>query len=98
MALIGVKVDLEHLDAAADVIAAMPQVTSIHTTLGRYDMIATVACKNLEHLNETITRDIGRLPGIRDVETFLSTRSVKILRQWQLPLDLMGTGEAKPGQ
>lgn len=87
-AILGVKVDLAHINDAAEAISRMPQVTSIHTTLGRYDMIATIASRSLDDLSRTVTEQIALLPGIRDVETFVSTRSVKILRQWRFPADL----------
>lgn len=88
MALIGIKVDPNHIEETAEAISSMHHVTSIHMTLGRYDLIATIADRTLDDLSNTISNDIATLPGIRDVETFVSTRALKILRHWRMPEDM----------
>jgi DNA-binding Lrp family transcriptional regulator len=95
MAIIGLKADLNRLAEAARTISEMPQVTSIHMTLGRYDLIATIADRNLDSLTETITKKIAAVEGIREVETFLSTRALKILHNWRLP-EAAGDGPETP--
>jgi DNA-binding Lrp family transcriptional regulator len=85
MAIVGIKVELGLIEQAAEAISNLPQVTSIHMTLGRYDLMATLADRSLENLSSTIIDQIAQLPGIRDVETFVSTRALKILHNWRLP-------------
>ncbi len=88
MAIIGVKVDLNRINETAEAISNLPQVTSIHMTLGQYDLIATIADRSLDALSRTITDQIAALEGIRDVESFVSIRALKILRDWRLPPEL----------
>lgn len=85
MALVGVKVDLKLIAETAEAISELPQVTSIHMTLGRYDLMATLADRTVGDLATLITDRIAALPGVRDIETFMSVRSVKILHNWRLP-------------
>ena len=85
MALVGVKVDLEHITKTAESISDLSQVTSIHVTLGRYDLMVTLADRSVGDLANLITDHIAILPGIRDIETFMSVRSLKILHNWRLP-------------
>ena len=85
MAIIGIKVELDRVAETARLISEMPQVTSAHMTLGRYDVIATVADRSLDHLTKTITEQFAAIEGIREVETFVSTRALKILHNWRLP-------------
>jgi Lrp/AsnC family transcriptional regulator, regulator for asnA, asnC and gidA len=85
MAIVGVKVDLNQLDEVARAISELPQVTSIHMTLGRYDVMATIAERSLEQLTETIAQELASVTGVREVETFVSTRALKILHNWRLP-------------
>lgn len=90
MAIVGIKVELGLIEQAAEAISSLPQVTSIHMTLGRYDLMATLADRSLENLSNTIIDQIAQLPGIRDVETFVSTRALKILHNWRLPPEIEG--------
>lgn len=85
LALIGIKVDLRYLDEAAEEIRRMQSVTSLHMTMGRYELIATVAEPSLEDLRRFMVERIAPLPGIRDTETFVSSRALKLLRDWRLP-------------
>jgi len=93
LAIIGIKVDPGAIGQTAEAIANLPQVTSIHMTLGRYDLMATLADRSLEHLSRTILDRIAQLPGVRDVETFVSTRALKILHNWRLPAEPELDGE-----
>jgi Lrp/AsnC family transcriptional regulator, regulator for asnA, asnC and gidA len=85
LALVGIKVDLIHLEETAEQIRQMQSVTSLHMTMGRYELIATIAEPSLEDLRRFMVERIAPLPGIRDTETFVSSRALKILRDWRLP-------------
>lgn len=89
MAIVGIKVDLNYLSETATAISEMSQVTSIHMTLGRYDLMATMADRSLNDLRATITEHIAPLKGVRDIETFVSTNALKILHNWRLPPETM---------
>jgi Lrp/AsnC family transcriptional regulator, regulator for asnA, asnC and gidA len=85
LALVGIKVDLAHLNETAEKIRQMQSVTSLHMTMGRYELIATIAEPSLDDLRKFMVERIAPLPGIRDTETFVSSRALKILRDWRLP-------------
>jgi Lrp/AsnC family transcriptional regulator for asnA, asnC and gidA len=85
MALIGIKVDLRHLYDVAETIRDLPQVTSLHLTMGRYDIMVTIAVPTTADLTTFLVEQIAPLPGIRDTESFVSTRALKLLRDWRLP-------------
>ncbi len=85
MAIVGINVDLNHLYEVAETIRGFKEVTSLHLTMGRYDLMATVAEASLEDLTRFLVEKIAPLPGIRDTEPFVSTRALKILRDWRLP-------------
>jgi Lrp/AsnC family transcriptional regulator, regulator for asnA, asnC and gidA len=87
MALIGLKVDLTHLYEVAETIRDLPQVTSLHLTMGRYDIMVTVAVPTTSDLTTFLVEKVAPLPGIRDTESFVSTRALKLLRDWRLPDD-----------
>jgi Lrp/AsnC family transcriptional regulator, regulator for asnA, asnC and gidA len=85
MAIVGVNVDLNHLYDVAVIIRDFPEITSLHLTMGRYDLMMTVAASSLENLTRFLAEKVAPLPGIRDTESFVSSRALKILRHWRLP-------------
>ena len=85
MALVGINVDLNHIYQVVEHIRDLPEVTSLHMTMGRYDLFATIAAPDLDSLMSVLIHKIAPLPGVRDTESFVSTRAVKILRDWRLP-------------
>ncbi len=104
MAIVGINVDLNYLYEAAETIRGFKEVTSLHLTMGRYDLMATVAEASLEDLSRFLVEKVAPLPGIRDTESFVSTRALKILRDWRLPpddnlgFDIVDDREAEPKQ
>jgi Lrp/AsnC family transcriptional regulator, regulator for asnA, asnC and gidA len=94
LTIVGLKVDLNHLQETAETIRDLPEVTSLHMTMGRYDLHATVASRDLDSMRTFLIEKIAPLPGIRDIESFVSTRALKILRDWRLPPEvILGNGD-----
>ena len=52
------------------VLKRMPEVESLHTAAGRFDMIATMAAQGTEALDRAIDR-IGRIEGVRGTESLV---------------------------
>ncbi len=48
----------------------MPEIESLHTTSGRWDMAAQVAGRSTAHLDEALDR-IGLIDGVRGMETLI---------------------------
>ncbi|GMG82016.1 Lrp/AsnC family transcriptional regulator [Paralimibaculum aggregatum] len=70
-----VEIEGKASDDVARRLAAMPEVLSVHTTNGRWDLVAEIGAPDLQSFDETLRR-IRLLPGISLTETniLLSTR------------------------
>lgn len=80
-AMIGVEVDGD-IEAVADVIVKMPEVSYLVITAGTYDMLLEVVCEDDEALLEVINRKIRALPGVRRTETFMYLKLRKQIYTW----------------
>lgn len=83
--LIGIKVELKQLDAVAETLRAFPEITMLLVTLGRYDIFISVAFRSVNEVHDFIVNRIALLPGVKDTEAFVSTSTLKILRDWRVP-------------
>jgi Lrp/AsnC family transcriptional regulator for asnA, asnC and gidA len=81
-AFIGLKVDAGRLEAIAEAIAELDEVTYLVVTAGRYDLICEVVCADNEHLLRVLTERFSRIDGIRSTETLVELRFVKESYQW----------------
>lgn len=79
MALLGVQTDPSAIEDVAARLAALPQVHFVSVTTGAYDVFATVAVGSPEELHEFLHRQVGVMPGVRRLETFLNLRVFKRL-------------------
>lgn len=81
-ALIGLTVDPAKLDAIAESIAELDEVTYVVVTAGRFDLICEVVCEDNDDLLRVLTRELARIKGIRSTETLVELRFVKESYQW----------------
>jgi Lrp/AsnC family transcriptional regulator, regulator for asnA, asnC and gidA len=81
-AFIGLKVDPGRLDAIAESIAELDEVTYLVVTAGRYDLICEVVCADNDHLLRVLTERLSRIDGIRSTETLVELRFIKESYQW----------------
>ncbi|MCU0484052.1 MAG: Lrp/AsnC family transcriptional regulator [Chloroflexi bacterium] len=82
MALVGVRCVAEKAWAAAEAIAAFPEVHYLVITTGRYDMVAEVVCEDNEALLRFLTDKLGGVDGVRDSETFVYLKLMKQAFTW----------------
>ena len=87
-AIIGISVEPSLAEQVAQAIAALPEVSYLVMTLGSYDLIVEVFCRDLLHLAELITQRIYQIPGVRTTETLMIARSYKLSYRWSPSLDL----------
>lgn len=66
--------DDAHLDDVADAIAGVPQLSYLVSVSGRFDLMGELVCRDREHLLATLEEGVGRVVGIRSVETFYYLR------------------------
>ncbi len=81
-ALIGMKVEAGQLNAIAEKIAELDEVTYLVITAGRYDLVCEVVCEDNDHLLRVLTDRLADIGGIRSTETLVELRFVKESYQW----------------
>ena len=72
-----IRVDLLHLEEAARMLAARPEVRYLSAASGYRDLICEVILPSEDDLYEFETRIVGGLPGIRQVDIGLELQTVK---------------------
>jgi Lrp/AsnC family transcriptional regulator for asnA, asnC and gidA len=82
-ALIGLSVEPGATEPVAYAIEQLPEVSYLVMTLGRYDLITEVFCRDLTHLTELISRRIRAIPGIRATETLVIGKIFKLSFFWR---------------
>ena len=81
-ALLGVAVEPGMVDQVAKAIVELPEVSYLVMTLGRFDLIVEVFCRDLPHLTNLIAQQVRLIPGIRSIETLMIARSYKLSYYW----------------
>jgi Lrp/AsnC family transcriptional regulator for asnA, asnC and gidA len=89
-AVVGVSVEPGQTAAVAEAICKLSEVSYLVATLGSFDLIVELFCRNLPHLTKVVTQQIHAIPGVRDTETLVIAASYKLSCYW--------TPEAIPGQ
>ena len=80
-AMIGIEVDGD-MEAVADVLYQMDEISYIILTAGSFDIILEVVCEDDEALLEVINRKIRAIPGVRRTETFMYLKLRKQSYTW----------------
>jgi Lrp/AsnC family transcriptional regulator for asnA, asnC and gidA len=60
----------------------VPEVSHLVTTLGSYDLILEVYCRDLAHLTNVVTQQIQQIPGVQTTETLVIAESYKLACDW----------------
>jgi Lrp/AsnC family transcriptional regulator for asnA, asnC and gidA len=84
-ALIGIRTEPGQVDPVARAISEMQETTYVVMTLGLYDLLVEVICRDLAHLTDIITRRIQQIPGVRTTETMPIARIYKLNYKWNPP-------------
>ncbi len=80
-AMIGIEVDGD-MEAVADVLSLMDEISYIILTAGSFDIILEVVCEDDDALLEVINRKIRAIPGVRRTETFMYLKLRKQSYTW----------------
>lgn len=81
-AVVGISVEPGQTAAVAEAIGKLDEVSYLVATLGSFDLIVELFCRDLPHLTETVTRQIHAIPGVRDTETLVIAASYKPSCYW----------------
>lgn len=82
-ALIGVSVEPGAIQVVAEALEKLSEVTYLVLTLGGYDLMVEVFCRDREHLTELITEQIQTTPGVRATETLVIGKIFKLSFFWR---------------
>jgi len=81
-ALIAIAVEPGLVDQVARQVAALPEVSYLVMTLGAWDLMVEVFCRDLLHLSDLILGHIHKIPGVRTTEALMVARSYKLSYRW----------------
>jgi Lrp/AsnC family transcriptional regulator for asnA, asnC and gidA len=81
-ALIAIAVEPGAVEQVAQQIGELPEVSYLVMTLGAWDLMVEVFCRDLVHLSELILQHIHRIPGVRTTEALMIARSYKLSYRW----------------
>ena len=81
-AIIGISVEPGMIDAVARKLVELPEVSYLVMTLGSFDLVVEVFCRDLPHINDLLTRQIHLTPGVRSTETLVIAQSYKLSYRW----------------
>ncbi len=83
-AIIGISVEPGRGDAVARAIASLPEVSYVVLTLGSFNLVVEVFCRDLPHLAHVVTEEIELIPGVLRAEALTIARSYKLAYRWSL--------------
>jgi len=77
-----ITLDVAHdkVELAMEKLSKRPEVRFVSTITGRYDIIAIARFRSTDCLSEFVTKELAKLEGIRDSETFICLQVKKGLR------------------
>ena len=77
-AMIGVTVQSNLLEEAANEIAQFREVSYLVMTSGEYDLIVEVLCRDREHLADFLNQNLRQIEGVLQTKTFMVLRTFKM--------------------
>jgi Lrp/AsnC family transcriptional regulator for asnA, asnC and gidA len=81
-AIICISVEPGTVDRVAEQITPLAEVSYLVATLGSFDLIVEVFCRDLSHLNQLVTQRIHSIAGVRATETLMIAKSHKLTYKW----------------
>jgi Lrp/AsnC family transcriptional regulator for asnA, asnC and gidA len=81
--LVGISTEAGASNRVAQTLEKMPEVSYLVLTLGGYDLMVEVFCRDRDHLTDLIANKIQSIPGIRSTETLVIGKIFKLSFFWQ---------------
>ncbi len=75
--IILLKVDRRRLDQIFDKISKFKELHHLFQITGRYDLIAILHARDMDHLNE-LNNEIRKISGVKEAETLIATKRMYI--------------------
>jgi Lrp/AsnC family transcriptional regulator for asnA, asnC and gidA len=83
-AILGVSVDLPAMQTVADTIKTYPEVRYVGLATGRYELLVEAFFVDQEHLLDFVTKRLGTLDGVTNLETSIILKVVKFSYEWEI--------------
>jgi len=81
-AIVAITTEAGKVEQVARAIGDLPEVAYFVMTLGTYDLIAEVYCRDLHHLTNLVTRQMQNIPGVRQTETLMIANIFRLSYRW----------------
>ena len=75
--IIGLQVEADKIDHVADSLAEMDEVAWVSITTGSFDIFGWAAVRSFDQLSDFLRTRVGRIDGVKKMETFLTLESKK---------------------
>ncbi len=75
--IIGLQADADKIDDVADALADMDEVSWVSITTGSFDIFVWATVKSFDQLSDFLRTRVGRIDGVKKMETFLTLESKK---------------------
>lgn len=82
---VGLKVQLNQIEAVAERVRAMPEVRYLAYTTGPWDLLVEAFVGSRDHMADFIISSIGQLDGVLGAESFNVLRIAKFGYEWEIP-------------
>ena len=80
------------LREVAERVAQFPQISYVACATGDTDVITSVRARDIKELYNFVIEVLGKVPGVRNTQTFLLPLKIKNISTW-LPPDMLEDGE-----
>jgi Lrp/AsnC family transcriptional regulator for asnA, asnC and gidA len=81
-ALIGVTVKPGSADSVAQTLVQIPEVSYLVMTLGTFDLMVELFCRDMPHLTALLLQKIQTTDGVLSTQTLMIARSYKLTYRW----------------
>ncbi len=80
------------LRVVAERVAEFPQISYVACATGDTDVIISVRARDIEELYNFVIEVLGKIPGVRQTQTFLLPLKIKNIATW-MPPDVLEDGK-----
>ena len=87
--MIGITVQAGQIDAVADQLVQLPEVSYLFMASGEFDLFVEVFCKDTEHFVSFLNQKLHQVAGVQRTQTFMILKMYKLSYRW---------GEAEPSR
>ncbi len=81
--MVGISVEPGMNNSVSQILKQMPEVSNLVLTMGSYDLMVEVFCRDTVHLTDLITDVIQSIPGVKDTETLVIGKIFKLSYFWK---------------